>query len=41
MIEFPIWAVVVLSVLAFPTAAIATLCLADAIIDLIDRRKGK
>ncbi len=38
MIEFPIWAIVVLSVLAAPTAILALMVLLDLLVDLFDRR---
>lgn len=38
MIEFPIWAIVVLSVLAMPTAVLALMILLDLLVDLFDRR---
>lgn len=38
MIEFPIWAIVVLSVFATPTAILALMMLIDIIIDLLERR---
>jgi hypothetical protein len=39
MIEFPIWAIVVLSILAAPTAGLAMAVLIDVILDAIDRRR--
>jgi hypothetical protein len=38
MIEFPIWAIVVLSVFAAPTAILALMMLLDLLVDLLDRR---
>lgn len=38
MIQFPIWAIVALSVLAAPTAVLTLMVLIDIIIDLFDRR---
>ena len=38
MIQFPIWAIVALSVLATPTAVLTLMVLIDLIIDLFDRR---
>ncbi len=37
MIEFPIWAIVVLSVLAAPTAILALLFMIDLLVDLCER----
>lgn len=41
MIEFPIWAIVVLSALALPTAALILMVIADVIIDAVGDRLGK
>lgn len=38
MITFPIWAVVVLSVLAAPTALLTLAILLDLLIDLFEKR---
>lgn len=38
MIEFPIWAIVVLSVFAAPTAILALMVFIDLLIDLFERR---
>ena len=41
MIEFPIWAIVALSALALPTAALILMVIADVIIDAIDGARGR
>ena len=37
MIEFPIWAIVVLSVLAAPTVTLALFIIVDLLVDLFER----
>ena len=37
MIEFPVWAIVVLSVLAAPTVTLALLIAIDLLVDLFER----
>lgn len=37
MIEFPVWAIVVLSVLAAPTVTLALLISIDLLVDLFER----